>query len=94
MAAVWRTTERLGREVVLTEARLTHILGQHPELVGRLDEIRLTVETLGEVRRDGEYAPRENHYRRLGPARRMVKVVVHYRPVTDRSRHRERGPAR
>ncbi len=81
MAELWRTEDRLGREVFLTDARLDHILAEHDELADSLDEISTTVERPDLVRRDRRYAHRENHYRRPSPDQLWMKVVVHYRPV-------------
>lgn len=81
VAVVWRTRDRLGREVVLTEAGLAHILAKHGDLVGRLDDIRATIEAPDFVNRDARHAYRENHYRRPAPGEPRIKVVVHYRPL-------------
>jgi hypothetical protein len=80
--AVWRTQDRLGREVVLNEVRLAHILDEHPELTNRLVDVRAAVEAPDFVNRDVRHAHRENHYRRRDSDTSWLKVVVHYRPIS------------
>lgn len=80
MAAIWVTRDRLGREVTLTETRQAHILLKHPQVAGRLDDIRAVVETPDAVHADARYDRRENHYRWIAAGGR-IKVVVIYRPV-------------
>ena len=81
MATVWRTTDRLGREVVLTEAAWAHIIGEPKEMAGREADVLAAVRAPGRVTRDAGYRRRENHYRRTPSGRRWLKVVVRYRPV-------------
>ena len=81
MAVVERFRDRAGREVVLPEARIRHILDRRPRMADRLGEFRPTVEALDLVTRDSQYARRENHYRRPAPDRSYLKVVVQYLPV-------------
>lgn len=82
MAVIERFRDRAGREVVLTSARLAHIMERHREIAGRVDEIQSTVEFPDLVTRDATYAHRENHYRRATHFAPYLKVVVvHYRPV-------------
>ena len=70
-----------GREVSLTAARSAHIVGQHPDMVGRLANVRATVEAPEAVTRDRTYPNREVHYRRPPGELRYVRVVVRYLPV-------------
>jgi hypothetical protein len=81
VATIWRTRDRLGREVALTEGRRDHILSKHPELAGRLGEARATVEGPDFVTRDAADPRREHHYRRTPSGRAWIKVVVNERPV-------------
>ena len=81
MATIWRTRDRLGREVVLTEERRRHILRKHPAMAGRLGEVRAAIAGPDFVNRDAAYPRRENHYRRTPSGRAWIKVVVNYRPV-------------
>jgi hypothetical protein len=81
MPDVWRTRDRLDRVVVLSSSRLDHIVSRHPELAGRLDEIRAAIQSPGVVTQDDGYPHRENLYASSGAGRAMLKVVVHYRPV-------------
>ena len=77
MAEVWRTRDRLGREVVLTEAGWAHILQRRPRMVGMEGDVRLAVEMADTVVNDADYGDRENHYRRIS-RRTFMKVVVAY----------------
>jgi hypothetical protein len=81
LAEIWRTEDRLGREVFLTEARRDHILAEHDDLVDRMDAVRTVVEEPDFVTRDADYPRRENHYRWIPRESRYIKVVVEYRPV-------------
>ncbi len=81
MAAIWRTRDPLGREIVLNEERRDHILTRHPALAARLDEIRTTVEQPDFITRDRRFGHRENVYRRTTSAPGWIKVVVHFRPI-------------
>jgi hypothetical protein len=81
MEEIWRTSDRRGREVVLTSAYRDHILQEHDEMIDRLDEVRTAVEQPDIVTRDVKYRHRENHYRREPSGQGWLKVVVHYRPV-------------
>ncbi len=80
MTEIWRTRDRVGREVVFTTARLDHVLQDHDEMADRLDEVRTTIEQPDLLARDGDYRHRENHYRRASSERNWIKVVQ-YRPV-------------
>ena len=81
MATVWRTRDRLGRAVVVTEADWQHIVAQRAPAVPSLGDIRAAVETPDVVNADARYPRRENHCRRAGAAGSYLKVVVAYRPV-------------
>jgi len=81
VAEIWRTRDRAGREIVLTSARLDHILEEHDEIADRLDEVRMTIEQPDFVTRDARYHHREIHYRRVASGQGLLKVVVQYRPV-------------
>lgn len=81
MAELWRTRDRLGREVVFTSEARNHILERHDDMADRLSEIRSVVERPDYVTQDADYPHRENHYRRTPSGRRFIKVVVEYRPV-------------
>ena len=81
MAEIWRTHDRFGWEVVLTEARRVHILSEHDEFAELMLEVRATVERPDMVLHDRQYAHRENHYRRTPPTHQWMKVVVNYSPV-------------
>ncbi len=67
MAEVWRTRDRRGRVVVLTEADLAHL--------------RATVEIPHVSTRDAQYTSRACHDWRTAPYRLWLKVVVHHCPV-------------
>jgi len=77
MADLWRTRDRFGREVVLTEADWAHILGRRPRMIGQEAEVRLAVERADRVVHDADHADRENHYWRVS-RRTFLKVVVAY----------------
>ena len=79
-AAVWRTVDRMGREVALTADGWGHIVGGHRDMAGREGDVLLAVERPDLVTRDADYPRRECHYRRVSP-RRYLRVVVNYRPV-------------
>jgi hypothetical protein len=81
MAEVWRVTDRRGREVVLTEDDWRHVVLEHPPMVGREEDVRAAVEQAEMINRDRRRAHRECHYRRPGPDRARLKVVIHYSPV-------------
>lgn len=81
MAEVWRTRDRIGREVVLTSLRHDHILAEHDDLAPQMDDARLATEQPDFITRDARYPHRENHYRRTLWSQLLVKVVVNYRPV-------------
>jgi hypothetical protein len=82
LAEIWRTRDRAGREVVLTSARLDHILRRHDDMTSRLGEVRTTIEQPDLVTRDVEYRHRENHYGRSSSNQPWINVVVQYRPVS------------
>lgn len=77
MAVLWRTRDRFGREVVLTDAGMTHILQRRPDMEGTETSIRETVEAAERVNRDALHPDRECHYRRISE-HRFLKVVVGY----------------
>lgn len=81
MATIWRTRDRLGREVILTEAGREHMLSKHPEMATRVDEARATVEQPDLVTRSAGYPHRECFYRNVPLGRLKTKVVVNFRPV-------------
>jgi hypothetical protein len=81
LAEIWRTQDRLGREVVFTEARRDHILDEHDDMADRLDAVRPAIDQPDYVTQDADYPHRENHYRRTPSGQRYIKVVVEYRPV-------------
>jgi hypothetical protein len=81
VAEIWRTQDRAGREVVLTSARLDHILRRHDDMSSRLDEVRTTIEQPDLVTRDVEYRHRENHYGRSLFDQPWIKVAVQHRPI-------------
>ena len=81
MATIWRTTDRMGREVELTDTGWAHILAERGEASPSAAEVRAAVEAPDFVNADAVYAHRENHYRRFGAGGRYLKVVVQYRPV-------------
>jgi hypothetical protein len=78
MADIWRTRDRFGREVVLTEAGMEHILERRPRMAGRERDIRAVLEDPKQVNRDAQHPDRECFYggRGDGP---YLKVVVAYR---------------
>jgi hypothetical protein len=78
---IWRTQDRLGREVVFTTECRGHILDEHDDMADRLDAVRPAIEQPDYVTLDADYPHRENHYRRTPSGRRYIKVVVEYRPV-------------
>ncbi len=79
--ATWQTRDRLGREVILTEARLAHIRDGHPDMASRIADARATVDPPERVNRDATRPHREVSYRRTSSGRHWLRVVVHYRPV-------------
>ncbi len=82
MADIWRVLDRLGREVVLTEAGWAHILvGHGDDLAGRESDVQAAIERAETITFDAKHARRECHYVRIGPGRRRLKVVVGYAPV-------------
>jgi hypothetical protein len=81
VADIWRTRDRLGREVVFNSASRDHIRRRRAELADRLDEIRWAIEAPDLVTRDATYPNRENHYRRTAFGPGWLKVVVRYLPV-------------
>jgi hypothetical protein len=81
LAEIWRTSDRLGREVICTTDSHNHILGKHDVMADRLDAIRPAIEQPSYITRDADYPHRENYYRRTPSGRRFIKVVVEYRPV-------------
>jgi hypothetical protein len=81
VAEIWRTQDRLERDVVFTSESRDHILDEHDDMADRLDEIQAVVERATVVARDLDYRRRENHYRRMEFGRNWIKVVVQYRPV-------------
>ena len=81
MQEIWRTEDRLGREVIFSSRGLSHILDEHDRMADRLAAIRPTIEHPGYVTQDANYPHRENYYRRTPSGRRYLKVVVAYRPV-------------
>jgi len=81
VAEVWRTRDQRGREVVLTEAALAHILARHPQMAGPLFEIQSAVGRPDRVTRDPTRHHREIAYRRPSPNHSRLRVVIHYRPV-------------
>jgi hypothetical protein len=84
LAEIWRTRDRLGREVIFTLARRGHILQRHSDMADRLDEVRVTIEDPDFVTRDRQYSRREIHYRRTPFGQGFVRVVVNYRPVAPK----------
>ena len=66
MAEIWRTRDRFGREVILTDLGWAHILVGHPEMAGRESDIRAAVEDADFINWDADRADRENHYRIVG----------------------------
>ena len=83
MAEVWRTRDRLGREVALTDAGWNHIVAERKGAPPAPAEIRSAVESPDLVTADPTFPRRENHYRsrRMGRGGRFLKVVVRYQPV-------------
>ena len=81
MADIWRTTDRLGREVTLTEAGWAHIVRQRRDAVPTQDEVRAAVADADLIVADVDFPRRRNHYRRRPAGGRYLKVVVNYRPV-------------
>jgi hypothetical protein len=74
---VWETTDPDGRRVLLSSERWLHIIEDHEELAGELDEI-LRGLARPALRRHGRW-PEEEWYYLAGPGpTRFVKVVVHY----------------
>jgi hypothetical protein len=61
--------------------RRDHIISEQAELAYFMDAVRIRGERPDLVRRDRQYAHRDNHYRRASPDRLWKKVVVNYRPV-------------
>ena len=79
MAAIWRTRDRQGREVVLTAAGWGHIVAEHGDVAVTWAEVRSTVELLGRVMVGPRFADRECHYRLADSWGLSFKVVIGYR---------------
>jgi hypothetical protein len=82
LAEIWRTQDRLGREVIFSSEGRDHILERHENMADRLDEVLPTIEQPDYVTQDADYPHRENHYRWTPSGRRFIKVVVEYRPIS------------
>lgn len=80
MAILWKTVDRLGRPVVLTDEGWTHILFEHDSMAHRIHEVRDAVAFADEVVHDRTFAHREIHYRERGSGKSWLRVIVHYRP--------------
>ncbi len=80
-AEIWRTRDRAGRDVVLTEAHWAHIPGEHEDMARWLDDIATALQTPDFVNRDARHPNGENHYRCPTPDEPWTRVVVRYRPV-------------
>lgn len=80
MTTIWETTDRFGRRVELTEERWSHIVDQRGGQPPTQDDIRRALEDPIRVTIDATFAHRECFYAECAPSR-MVKVVVHFRPV-------------
>lgn len=77
---IWETTDRLGRQVVLTDQGWEHILFQHENMANLRDRIRDAVAFADEIVRDRDYAHREIHHRKRDSSLSWIRVIVHYRP--------------
>ena len=77
VAELWRTTDRLGREIVLTDSGWLHVLVGHPEMIGCEGDVRAAVGEADFINRDADHAHRENHYRVVA-GRVHLKVCVEY----------------
>lgn len=72
----------MGREVELTDHGWGHIMERHADdLAGHEAEVRLTGAAPDRINIDADHARREIYYRAFGTGRRMLRVVVNYRPV-------------
>lgn len=69
MATIWRTVDRAGRGVSLTDAGWNHIVVERKGNAPSPAEIRAAVEAPDFVNADADHDHRENHYRRLGTGR-------------------------
>jgi hypothetical protein len=81
LAEIWRTQDRLGREVFFSPAGRNHILRKHDDMASRLSSVRTTIEQATAITRDLKYRRRENHYWQTAPGKTWINVVVQYRPV-------------
>ena len=83
MAHVWRTRDRFGREVALTDAGWNHIVAERQGAPPTPDEIREAGESPDGVTADATFPRRENFYRsrQTGRGGRFLKVVVRFQPV-------------
>lgn len=60
VAAIWRTQDRMGRDIELTDARWTHIMEDHEnDMTGREEDVRATVERPDRVTADANDPRRE-----------------------------------
>lgn len=81
MAEIWRTWDRLNRDVIFESAARDHILAEHDEMADPLQEIPEAIEDPDVVTRDIKYRRRENHYTRPTDEKGAIEVVVSYRPT-------------
>lgn len=72
MAEIWRTHDRLGRDVVFTSAGRDHILRKHCDMASRLNAVRITIEQAAVITRDFKYRRRENHYWQTAPGKTWI----------------------
>jgi hypothetical protein len=80
VAILWKTVDRLGRPVVLTDEGWTHILSRHEDMVAYGRDVRLAVEFADEITIDARYQRRNVHYLRASGGRPPMRVVVNYQP--------------
>lgn len=83
MPETWRTRDRIGRHVVLTDAAWSHIVTKRNGAPPDPSEIRAAVEDPDFVAADAAFPRRESCYRRRrsGAGGRYLKVVVRYHPT-------------
>ncbi len=80
MAIIWETTDRRGRSVTLSDEAWAHVVAEHPDMAGRIDEVLYAIAFANEIKRDRQYSRREVHYREYDRDKHWLRVIVNYRP--------------
>ncbi len=78
--AIWSTTDRLGRLVVLSDAGWQHIYRRHGDTVEDPEMVKAVIQGAERIVADAVYPHRSIHVAALGNPSLPMRVVVHYRP--------------